>query len=144
SNSSCILSKISLRLKAVNSLRSLDTSSAYLTSYMIPSIHWQLLARQSFIGFQVFFPSLGHHVCGRRRRRAVLVPAGRLQPIADELLVEGGRACAGPVLVPGPEAAAVRGEDFVDQDQLPTGQLAPFELGIGDNNASALGILSRL
>ena len=37
---------------------------------------------------------LRHHVVGQGGRRARLVPAGRFEPVADELLVERGLRAA--------------------------------------------------
>src|SRR5262249_23617218 len=75
-------------------------------------------------------------------RGAVLVPARRLQPVADELLVVRGRIAPRLVLIDGPEARAVGRQDFVDEDQLAAGEPAPFELGVGDDDAFAAGAVA--
>ena len=76
------------------------------------------LPRQPLVGFDVLGAGLLDHVVGQIRRRAVLVPTGRLQPVADELLVERGLRPPGLVIVQRPEARAVGREHFVDQDQF--------------------------
>src|SRR5262245_57927825 len=75
----------------------------------------ELLSRHSLIRLQVLLPRPLHHVGRQFRRRAVFVPAGRFQPVAHELFVEGWRADAQLVLVGGPEAGAVGGQHFVDE-----------------------------
>src|SRR5262245_32621999 len=94
-------------------------------------------ARYSLVGFQVFLPCLGDNVARQRRRGAVFVPTGRLQPVPDELLVVGWRIAPRFVLIDGPETRAVGREDFVDEDQLAAREPAPFELGVGDDDAFA-------
>src|SRR3712207_9167574 len=53
-------------------------------------------------------PICADHVVGQVRRRRRLIPAGRLQPVAQRLLVEAGLRAAGLVAVGGPEARAIR------------------------------------
>ena len=49
---------------------------------------------KSLVGLQVFRARSPHDLIRQRRRRAVLVPASRFQPVADELLVERRRIAA--------------------------------------------------
>src|SRR4051794_11403066 len=76
------------------------------------------LACQPLISFDIFRPRAFSDFGGQFRRGAVLVPAGSLQPVANELLVERRRTAAGLVLIRRPEPRAVRREHFVDQNDL--------------------------
>ena len=96
------------------------------------------LAREPFVRFDVLFARANNHIVGQCRRRAVFVPGGRFQPVADELLVERRLALARTVLIGRPEARAVGREHFVDQDQLAV-DLAPFELCVGDDDPALAG-----
>src|SRR4029077_8427891 len=99
--------------------------------------------RQLLVGFQVLSSCSGDYLRRQSRRRAVLVPASRFEPVAHELLVKRGRALADLVLIHGPEARAIRRQDFIDENQVAARQLAPFELGVCDDDASATSVLSR-
>ncbi len=60
-------------------------------------------AGQPLVGFDIFVPGLGHDVVGQLGRRTVLVPVGRFQPVAHELLVERRLGAAGMIRVGRPE-----------------------------------------
>ena len=64
---------------------------------------------RSLVGLDVLLAGPGHHVVGQARRRARLVPAGRLEPVADELLVERRLRAAGLVRVRAASSASCRG-----------------------------------
>src|SRR5688572_32441227 len=72
-----------------------------------------------------------------------LVPRLRLEPVADELLVEGRWADANPILGRGPEARRVGRERFVDQHDLTALIHAELELRVGDDDAARRGIFGR-
>src|SRR5258708_2397889 len=65
------------------------------------------------IRFQILSSRLAHHFSRQLRRFATLVPAGRFQPVAHELLVERRRADADLILIFRPESRAVRSQNFV-------------------------------
>ena len=73
-------------------------------------------------------------------RRALFIPAARLQPVTDELFVERGRVGARSVFVGRPEARAVGRQDFVDEDDLAVGELTPLELRVREQNALTFGV----
>lgn len=64
--------------------------------------------------------------------------------IWDAYLVVGRLALANLVLVRGPEARAVGGEDFVDEHNLAGLIEAELELGVGDDDAALFGVLPGL
>ena len=67
----------------------------------------------------------------------LVVPAARIQPVADELLVERRLGAAGRVAVGRPEPGGVRREHLVDQDELAVRE-PELELRVGDDDP-ALG-----
>src|SRR5262249_25655689 len=91
--------------------------SSSLIPLLLLTSHYsrQFLSRQARVRLQVFVPGSRHDFFGHIRRRAVLVPAGGFQPVADELLVIGRRALANTVLIQRPEARTVRGQNLVDE-----------------------------
>ena len=64
-----------------------------------------------------------------------MIPAGCVEPVAHVLLVERRLRAARLVLVDRPEAAGVRGQDLVDQDDLALDD-AELELRVGDDDAA--------
>lgn len=64
-----------------------------------------------------------------------------LQPVTDELFVVGRLALAGFVACQGPEPGAVGSEHFVTQDHFAFFVQAEFEFGVGDDDASFMGIV---
>ena len=74
----------------------------------------QRLSAQQVIGFLVFCYGLFYHIL----REGIALFGIGLEPVAHELLVEGGLILSGLVAFQGPEAAAVGGEHLVCQDQL--------------------------
>src|SRR5690349_9126872 len=90
------------------------------------------LAGYLLVSLQIFLAGALDDLRRQLGRRAIFVPAGLFQPVADELLVERRRAGPRTILVDRPEAGAVRGQDLVDQDQIPVRQPAPLELGVGN------------
>src|SRR3989304_10476211 len=89
--------------------------------------------------------SLGGQLGPRRRP----VPADLGQVIADVLLVEAGLHLPGPVLVGGPEAARVRRQALVDEDnlgqtpaRLGVVQPAELDLRVGDDDAALAGVVA--
>src|SRR5262245_23429177 len=99
------------------------------------------MPRQPLIRLQVLLARLIHHLYREGRRGTVLVPAGGLQPVAHELLVERRWIAAGAVLVGRPEARAVWSQHLVYQDQLAAGGGAPLELGVGDDDAARPSVI---
>ena len=97
--------------------------------------HFQRPPRQSLVRFQVSPLRPLDHVSRQRRGGRGFVPRLGLQPVADELLVEARLVVAGLVTFGRPEAAAVGGQDFVDQYQRPVRQAAELELRVGDDDA---------
>ena len=71
----------------------------------------------------------------------MFVPVESFEIIADELFIETGLAAASLILVGGPEAGGIRGEDFVDQEQLAIEQ-TEFEFGISDDDAALAGVFA--
>src|SRR5262245_61542413 len=68
---------------------------------------------------------------GKLGRRRTLVPAGRLEPVAHELLVEGGGTAARGVVLRVPVSRGVGRERLIDPDQASVLLAAEFELGVG-------------
>ena len=101
----------------------------------------ELLPRQPLVGFEVFGGGLGDDVGGEHGAGWGFVPVEGFEVVADELLVEAGLATAGGVLVGGPEARGVGGEDFVYEDQ-PSVAHAELELGVGDDDAALAGVVA--
>jgi len=66
----------------------------------------------------------------------------RFQPVAHELLVEGGLRTAGPIFCARPESRGVRRKHLVRQDQL-IPEKAKLEFRVGDDDAASLSVLSR-
>jgi hypothetical protein len=64
--------------------------------------------------------------------------------VCGAYLVVGGLALANLVLVRGPEARAVGGEDLVDEHDLAGLVEAELELGVGDDDAALFGVLPGL
>src|SRR4051794_4132511 len=86
--------------------------------------------------FQVLGACAGDDFRRKLRPRGSLVPVERFQIVADELLVEGGRAYAFLICVRRPETRGVRRQDFVDERQRAVGALRELELGVGDDDAA--------
>src|SRR6185436_9603245 len=78
--------------------------------------------------FFVFLAGPAQHVDRQRRRRRLLVPSLRFEPVADELLVERRWIGAHSILVARPETRGVRREGFVDQISLSGFVLAELAL----------------
>jgi hypothetical protein len=64
--------------------------------------------------------------------------------VSGAYLVIGGLALANLVLVGGPEARAVGGENLVDEHDLAGLVEAELELGVGDDDAALFGVLPGL
>src|SRR4030095_2104081 len=69
----------------------------------------EVTTRQATERFEVFRRRLLNHVLRQRRRRGSLVPIKRFQIIADELLIEAGRALSDDVFILRPEPRRDRG-----------------------------------
>ena len=83
----------------------------------------------------------GHDVLGERRPGRRLVPGLGLQPVADELLVEGGLRPPRLVAVGGPVAGGVGGQHLVDEQQLSgIHGVAEFEFGVGQEEVLGGGV----
>ena len=78
--------------------------------------------------------------------------AETLEIVADDLFVEAVLVAAGLVFIGGPESGGIRGEHFVDEDGIGgfgvggsggavEGQ-APFEFGIGEDDATLGGVVA--
>src|SRR5678816_183011 len=87
------------------------------------------LPRQFLVRFHIFRARASYYFWRQGGGRAVLVPARRLQPVPHKLLVVRGLRPAWLILIRGPEAAAVGGQDFVDENQVPLVP-APFEFRV--------------
>ena len=98
----------------------------------------QLQPGQQGVGFFVLVDGLVDDIL---RKLVVTVGIG-LEPVADKLLVKGGLAVAGLVSICGPEAAAVRGEHLVAENDIALLVQTELEFGVGYDNAAALGIFS--
>src|SRR5690606_9703253 len=68
--------------------------------------------RQASQGFAVLVGGLAGDFLRQGGRWRFLVPAGGVQPVAHELLVEAGRVAAFAVAVGWPEAARIGGQHF--------------------------------
>src|SRR5438105_8747452 len=75
----------------------------------------QFLSGQTLIRFQILGPCALHHVGRQFRRRAVLVPASRFQPVPHKLLVKRGWALPGLIRIERPETGAVWRQHFIDE-----------------------------
>src|SRR3954466_11371869 len=95
----------------------------------------EFFAGELAVGLEVAFTGAHDYFGGEFGGGGGFVPGLGFEVVADELFVEGGLVVAGFVVVGGPEAAGVGGEDFVDQDQAAVGELAELELGVGDDDA---------
>lgn len=95
----------------------------------------QALAR-FFVTRGALLDDLRRQVRGRR----LLVPAAGLDPVANELLVERGRAAPRLPAVDQPETGRIGREDLVDQDQLAILVEAELELGVIDDDAAFAGV----
>src|SRR5881397_960005 len=98
------------------------------------------LAGDPFVGLPVgVFGPLDH--AGRQlRRRWLVVPPARIEPVPDELLVERWLGRAGRVAIGRPEARRVRREHLVHQDQLAIDE-AELELRVRHDDAALSGDL---
>ena len=98
----------------------------------------ECLAGQSFVRLDIFGSRLCHDILGQSWRRARLVPAGGLEPVADELLVERRLRTAGPIRIDRPVPRAVGREHLVNQQQLAGfGVKPPFKLRVGQDQTTA-------
>ena len=93
------------------------------------------LPREPLIRLYVLLPRPPHNFLRQLAGRAVLVPGGGIEPLAEVLLVEGWLRVAGLGLIGGPTAAAIGSEDFIDWHQLvvaaaSAGGLARFKLRV--------------
>src|SRR5690606_13872245 len=91
---------------------------------------------QSSQGFAVLVGGLAGDFLRQGGRWGFLVPAGGVQPIAHELLVEAGRVAAFAVSVGWPEAARIWGQNLVHQGQGSVFVEAELELGVGDDDSA--------
>src|SRR5690606_18062089 len=83
--------------------------------------------RQAPQGFRVARPGALDHFRRQPRTRRRLVPTGRLEPVAHDLLVIARRAGAHFVLVGRPIARGVRGQHLVHDVEPPVGIGAELE-----------------
>ena len=101
----------------------------------------QFFAGEGVERLEVTAPGVGDNLVGQGRRRGLFVPAQRFQVIPEILLVVALLGAAGPVVLLGPEAGGVRGQDLVDEQEFfvtAIGQ-AELELGVGNDDAPGLG-----
>src|SRR5207249_4236452 len=77
------------------------------------------------------------------RARRLTVPADLCEVIADVLLIEARLRASALVLVGRPEAAGVRRQALVDQDNLVV-QPAELELGVGDDDPPLTSIVAAV
>ena len=75
--------------------------------------------RQPLVGLHVTVPGGLHHIRGQGRRGRRLVPARRLQPVAQRLLVECRRGPSRLPLIGRPEAGGVGRQHLVADGQAP-------------------------
>ena len=92
---------------------------------------------QQFIGFFVLGNGLVDDILGQ----IIIAVRMGLKPVADELLVKGGLAVAGFIAFQGPETAAVRSQHFIAQDNAAIFIQTELELGVGNDDASAEGVI---
>src|SRR5262249_40391166 len=101
-------------------------------------------SREALQRFAVLLRGARDDVSWELRRRRLLVPVERLEVIAHELLVVGGRGDADAVRIPGPEARGVGREHLVDQDELVLCVQPEFELGVRNDDPARGGVLRGL
>src|SRR5205085_3360941 len=76
------------------------------------------LAADPFVRVSILLGRRLDHVVGKRRRWRLVVPAARVQPVADVLLVERRLGPARRVALGRPEPRRVGGPHLVDQGEL--------------------------
>jgi len=74
------------------------------------------------------------------RRR--LVPVERLEIVAHVLFVERRRTHADAIRIGGPEARRIRGQDFIDQDEILSLVQPELKLRIGNDDAFFCGVVA--
>src|SRR5881394_630383 len=97
--------------------------------------------RDPLIGLDVLGPRLLDHVGRQLGRRWLVIPAGGIGPVANELLVKGRLRLARLIAVGRPEARGVGGKYLVGKDDLGAGVATELELGIGEDDAALSRVL---
>ena len=100
----------------------------------------QLQTGEKSVGLFILGDGLVDDILGKL---VVAVGIG-LEPVADELLVEGRLTVAGLVTFGGPETAAVGSQHLVAQNDIALFVEAELELGVGDDDAAGPCVLSAL
>ncbi len=112
---------------------------------------WRKGLVQAIAGFAIAVEGAGDDVVGEGWGRWLFGPCACLhefkEVIADELLVETVLVAAGLVLIGGPVAGGVGGEDFVNEDDFVSRfamiieGVAELELGVGEDDAPVGGVV---
>lgn len=143
------LSPVLLLLDLPSQARALCSAPPHRPSprpYPVRSLSVPLTPRQPLKRLLVLLRRLLHHALRHLDPVLALEPAAR-QPVAQELLVEAALPLADLVRVRRPEAAAVRRQDLVDEDDLRRsdgGVEAEFEFGVCDDYAEGGGVVAGL
>src|SRR5436309_4833 len=103
----------------------------------------ELLPRQRAVSLKILVAGLPDDLVGKRRARGLFVKTDGLEVVAHELLVEGRRGDADPVLRARPVPRRVGRQDLVDQGDLAFHQ-AELELRVGQDQTSGLRVISPL
>lgn len=97
-------------------------------------------AGEQLVSFQILGNGLVDHVL---RQIVVAVGVG-LEPVANELLIEGRLAVARLVAFQRPEAGGIRGEHLVAQHHVAVLIQTKLKLGVGNDDAAGERIFSTL
>src|SRR5580692_12618107 len=103
----------------------------------------QLASRQLEIGLEILVAGAASHVGRQSRSGWLLVPVNLFEVIANVLLVIRILRPARSVLVGGPEAGRIGGEDFIGKSDA-LGGASKLKLGVGDYDAALQRVGCRL